>query len=103
MNTEKMPDDNKVTFHAISSSFMPEFNAESDEWPSWIERLEHHFVEVGCTDDNIKKSSLLKHVGATAYSLLRTLCDPAAPGTKSYTDLCDLLKLHYTPSFNTLQ
>jgi len=37
-------------------------------------------------------------VGPQAYKLLKNLCDPDNPNTKSYEDLRQILQVHYEPA-----
>ncbi|XP_073831618.1 uncharacterized protein [Musca autumnalis] len=74
-----------------------EFNPSVESWSVWKERLEIHFCEINCTDDNIRKSILLKAVGAVAYKVLHSLCSPDSPVSKKYEELCEILDTQYTP------
>lgn len=74
-----------------------EFRPVIDKWCHWQEVLDSHFVEAAVDEDRIKTSTLLKAVGLEAYGLLRELCFPDLPAKKKYKELCDMLKMHYSP------
>lgn len=81
----------------FQTSNVSEFNPSVESWSVWKERLEIHFCEINCTDDNVRKSILLKAVGAVAYNVLHSLCSPDSPVTKKYEELCEILDTQYTP------
>lgn len=91
--------ENRSKLTVLRSSQMPEFQPNLHKWSEWKERLEIHFAEIGCDDDNEggKKATLLKSICSESYSLLRALCDPLLPATKKYDDLCAILDAHYSP------
>ncbi|XP_017467286.1 PREDICTED: uncharacterized protein K02A2.6-like [Rhagoletis zephyria] len=72
-----------------------EFRPSMDNWSNWKELLDSHFIETSCVEEKIKTSILLKAVGLEAYGLLRDLCDPTLPASKTYGELCTLLERHY--------
>lgn len=86
----------EIVQNIIHTTNMPEFSI-NENWNLWHERLELHFVEIGCTTDNGKISTLLKHIGSEAYGILHSICSPDLPSSKSYRDLCDILSQHFTP------
>lgn len=86
------------------------FDPQTENWLSYSERLEQFFVanDIGQTAEgadaaalqvaNTKKvATMIAVIGKTAYSILRDLCSPDAPSTKTFNALCDLLKNHYKP------
>lgn len=81
----------------LQSTTIAEFNPIEAKWTIWKERLDIHFSEIECTEDQSKRSILLKSIGSTAYELLSNLCDPVQPIKKSYDDLIKILDEHYTP------
>lgn len=81
----------------FQTSNVPEFNPSVEAWNVWKERLDIHFCEISCTDDNVKKSILLKSIGAVAYKMLHSLCSPVSPVSKKYEELCEILDTQYTP------
>lgn len=90
---------NQNKFTVLRSSQMPEFEPNTHKWSEWKERLEVHFAEIGCADDDdsAKKSTLLKSICAECYSLLHAVCHPIVPVKKTYKELCQLLETHYSP------
>ena len=72
-------------------------------WEEWCERLEQHFIANGLdktkTEDKPKcKAIFLSRVGRKCYSLLRTLCHPEKPSTKTLGQLQTLVKEHLSPA-----
>ncbi|XP_059217655.1 uncharacterized protein LOC131994788 [Stomoxys calcitrans] len=95
-------DDANVTLNSgqmtvFQTTNVNEFNPNMESWEVWKERLEIHFCEIGCTEDNIKKSILLKSIGAVPYKVLHSLCSPDSPVRKTYDELCVILDTQYTP------
>ena len=52
------------------------FDAESDEWPQYEERMLCYFEANGITDESKMKANFLSAVGARTYKLLRNLTAP---------------------------
>ncbi|XP_054732479.1 uncharacterized protein LOC129240599 [Anastrepha obliqua] len=96
---EKSANDSKMVTPVtmLQTTNVPEFNPNVESWNVWKERLEIHFCEVNCTDDNVRKSILLKSIGAVPYKVLHSLCSPATPVSKSFKELCEILDTQYTP------
>lgn len=84
-----------VTF--LQTTGILEFSPDKESWFIWKERLDIHFCEVNCTEENSKKAVLLKSIGAEAYSVLHSLCSPESPVSKTFNELCDILSVQYTP------
>lgn len=76
---------------------IPQFSPRNESWLLWKEKLDIHFAEINCTEENAKKATLLKSIGPIAYETLHNLCSPDAPVLKTFKELCNLLKSHYTP------
>lgn len=96
-----MPNDtanSTLLANQIFTNSMPEFNPDKDNWLLWTERLEVYFEEIECTEDRAKRAILLKSIGAEAYSVLRSLCDPVLSVKKPIDELYKLLADHYTPT-----
>ena len=49
------------------------FNEQSDDWPSYIERLQHYFIANDVQEEAKKRSILLTVCGATTYKLILSL------------------------------
>ena len=77
-----------------------EYDSSVETWSSYIERFEL-FVECNGIEQNKKVSTFLTVVGVKTYSLLRDLCTPDKPSTKSFNALVELIQKHLfpTPSF----
>lgn len=86
---------NTVTF--LQTASIPEFSPDKETWYIWKEKLDIHFCELNCTEENSKKAVLLKSIGAEPYSVLHSLCSPESPVSKTYNELCDILSTQYTP------
>lgn len=80
----------------VQASTMSEYNT-NENWQLWHERLELHFLEIGCTTEQSKISTLLKTIGAEAYGILHSICSPTLPFKKTYDDLCAIMKQQFTP------
>lgn len=76
---------------------IPQFSPRNESYLLWKEKLDIHFAEINCTEENTKKATLLKSIGSSVYETLHNLCSPDAPVSKTFKELCNLLKSHYTP------
>ena len=84
---------------AIRSYYMPEFDPNKDNFEVWMERLEIHFIELECeNDETAKRNTLLKSMGSEAYGVVRSLCDPKLPKDTEFNDLVEYLKKYYLPT-----
>jgi len=77
-----------------------EYDSVAETWASYIERFEL-YVDCNGIEDSKKVSTFLTVVGVKTYSLLRDLCTPDKPSTKSFAVLVELVQKHLfpTPSF----
>ena len=57
-----------------------EFSGVTEEWPSYIERLEFYFTANDVEDEDKKHAILLLCCGSSTYSLIRSLVVPNKPG-----------------------
>ncbi|XP_046405562.1 uncharacterized protein LOC124170701 [Ischnura elegans] len=73
-----------------------EFDNCVESWDSYIERFEL-FVDCNNVADEKKVSTLLTVVGVKTYSLLRDLCTPAKPSSKTLNELVKLIQEHLYP------
>jgi len=73
----------------------------SEPFEVYIERVDLFCLANGITDEK-KKAVFLSSIGVDAYKLIRNLCTPANPATKSYDDLKKLLKDHLQPEPNVI-
>lgn len=83
-----------------------EFDGDSERaivgWEEWCERLSQYFIanDIATDTENGKrraKAIFLSSVGAKTYSLIRTLCHPDKPETKTLKALQKLVKDHLSP------
>lgn len=74
-----------------------QFNEAEKEWENYIERFEL-FLTANNIKAEIKVSTLHACVGPKIYNLLKTLCSPAAPISKSYEVIVKLIKEHLNPA-----
>ena len=73
------------------------FVQEKMQWTSYAERMEEYLLANGVDDARKKVAVLLSTVGEPTYELLRDLCSPEKPNTKSFDDLVTLLTGHLQP------
>ena len=72
------------------------FNEQSDDWPTYIERLQHYFIANDVQEEAKKHSILFTVCGAMTYKLIRSLA-PDGLDSKSYADMVKLVKDYYNP------
>lgn len=89
-------DKNKTTT-LVQTTNIPEFSPNQETWFIWKEKLDIHLCEINASEENTKKSILLKSIGASSYSLLHSLCSPQTPVSKTFKELCEILETHFTP------
>ncbi|CAC5368187.1 unnamed protein product [Mytilus coruscus] len=73
-----------------------EFKFENN-FEEYTERLEEYFLANEIDDDDKKRSIFLTVCGEKTYSLLRNLCAPAKPNTKTSDNLIEILTDHLRP------
>ncbi|XP_046666671.1 uncharacterized protein LOC124358417 [Homalodisca vitripennis] len=73
-----------------------EYDQNSETWSSYIERFEL-LIECNNIKEEKKVSTLLIVAGVKTYSLLRDLCTPNKPSTKSFDALVSLIQDHLYP------
>ena len=67
---------------SVTLGRIEEFDSSQEEWPQYVERLEH-FLAANCiAEDEKKRSVFLTVIGAATYKVLRDLVAPTKPGTK---------------------
>ena len=66
-----------------------QFDAELEEWPQYVERLQFFFAANGIEDANKKRSVFLSVVGPSPFKLLRNLISPANLSDKSFEELVE--------------
>ena len=70
---------------------------KSEEWASYVERLEQFFIANKITEAERKVAVLLTVIGSKAYSLLRNLLAPAKPADKDFDEIVQVLQNHLSP------
>ena len=73
--------------------FFVSFTSEAESISLYLERINLFMTASGTADE--KKVVLLSSVGLAAYIVLRDLCRPVLPETKTYDELTDLLEQQY--------
>ncbi|KAF2886768.1 hypothetical protein ILUMI_19405, partial [Ignelater luminosus] len=66
-----------------------------EDWQTWEERLDEYF-EANYVDEHKKVPVLLTLLGSQAYKTIKDLCDPDLPKSKSYEELCTLLRQQFS-------
>ena len=76
------------------------FDPATDDWSTYVERLEHYFIVNDIITEAKRRSTLLTVAGPEVYLLACNLVAPGKAGDKSYDDFVALIKKHYstTPS-----
>ncbi|KAL5463687.1 hypothetical protein EMCRGX_G032610 [Ephydatia muelleri] len=82
-----------MTYHGKLS----EFDSTSEDWPSYVERMEQYFAANDVGDETKKRAILLSVCGSSTYRLIRSLLAPVKPGEKSYSDIVALVTTHLNP------
>ncbi len=78
-----------------------QYDPEVEEWPQYVERLEHFFKAngiVGEANADKRRSTFLTVVGPAPYKLLRSLLAPTRPDEKTFEQLAATLASHYSPA-----
>ena len=63
-----------------------EFDAASEIWTEYVERLEQHFIANDITATEKKRATLISSVGRPTYHLMRSLTAPIKPKEKSFEE-----------------
>eukprot|EP00731_Ephydatia_muelleri_P014717 Em0008g437a len=82
-----------MTYHGKLS----EFDSTSEDWPSYVERMEQYFAANDVGNETKKSAILLSVCGSSTYRLIRSLLAPVKPGEKSYSDIVALVTTHLNP------
>ena len=75
-----------------------EFDSKKEDWPQYVERLDHFFAANGITDADKKRSIFLTVIGPATFRLLRSLLHPTKLEAKTYKELCTALATHFKPT-----
>ena len=71
---------------------LSEFNAEIEDWHSYVQPLQFSFIANGITDES--KQYLLSSCGPATYKIIKGLTVPAKLGEKSFSELTALMRKH---------
>jgi hypothetical protein len=78
-----------------------EFSSSKENWENYVRRL-NSWLKVNKIEDGEKVDVMIAVIGPEAVELLVSLCAPDAIDDKTYTQLCDLMKTHFTSGKNEL-
>lgn len=71
------------------------FDPKSEDWTSYSERLQQHFIANDVEDVEKKRAILLSVCGAATYKLIHSLVHPYKPTDKIFDELVELVKNHH--------
>ena len=86
----------RVEMAALIGNIGP-FDEKSEKFSDYADRFEA-FVAANDIDNDKKVNVFLAVTGPDAYKLLKNLCDPENPNTKTFTRLSRLLQGHFEPA-----
>ena len=72
------------------------FDEANEEWGTYCERVEQYFLANEIEDDK-QVPAILSLMGSKTYGLLRSLCSPAKPSQKTFTEIVKILQEHLSP------
>ena len=72
------------------------FDEANEDWSTYVERVEQFFIANDIAEDK-QVSAILSLMGNKTYGLLRNLCAPAKPASKSLTQIVQILQKHLSP------
>ncbi|UYV72243.1 K02A2.6-like, partial [Cordylochernes scorpioides] len=73
-----------------------EYNEKTETFETFYERLEQFLILEEAGDEK-KKAYLLTLMGSKTYGVLKNLCSPILPKDKTFDNLIDILKRHFSP------
>ena len=73
-----------------------EYDPSTENWSTYVERLEH-FFKANKVEDNLKRDAFLTCLGKETFGLLRALVVPAKLSDKTYDELVAALTAHFEP------
>lgn len=73
------------------------FDATSESWINYVERLEAFFEANDVTSDSKKKSILISVLNPETYARLRSLLAPSKPKDETYDTIIRVLTQHLSP------
>ena len=81
---------------------LSQFDEEQDEWPSYMEWLDHYFLANDIEDAGKKRSILLTACGTKTYKLVRCLAILRMPAELSYNEIVLLVYDHFNPKLSII-
>ena len=79
-----------------------QFDAESEDIESYLERLQEYFTAYDIEDDEDnaakRRAILLTSIGSNCFRVLKDLAFPDAPNTKTFDQLATLLRERFKPT-----
>ncbi len=75
---------------------MGPFDESSEQWCSYTERFEY-FMAANDIDQEKAVPTFLSVMGPKTFTLLRNLLQPEKPGEKTYDQIVNTLKAHFSP------
>ena len=72
------------------------FDEANEEWGTYFERVEQYFLANEIEEDK-QVPAILSLIGSKTYGLLRSLCSPAKPSQKTFTEILKILEEHLSP------
>lgn len=73
---------------------IPKFYSQNDDWQVFTERLEQ-FFEINDVAEDKKRAILITSISDDVYKLLRDVCHPVLPKSKTFDELCELLNKQF--------
>ena len=74
-----------------------EYNARSEKWENYLDRLEEYFIANDIQNDQRKRAILNSTVGPETFKLICDLLAPTKPKDSTYDDITSKLKKHFSP------
>lgn len=68
-----------------------------EEWSIYAERLNFYLEANAITDASLKRATLLSECGAPTFSIVKSLVAPQGISSKSYDEIVQVLKNHFSP------
>lgn len=94
-------DNHNMAENNLAVSSLAEFQI-GDDWELYSERLDQFFIANNVPDTRWV-AVLITKIGAEAYRTLRDLCDSVKPSTKSFYELCSMLKEQFSPKISAFK
>ena len=73
-----------------------EFDHSVHDWTEYCERLEQYFLADDVQDASKQRAILLSVSGSATYQLIRNLVAPAKLTDKSFDNIVELVRDHFT-------